>query len=507
MPVASAMNRTARRLAPVALACLLMGVAVTSSRAADDDRALRAELAAHVRSGDDEALLRATEAALALDPDSIPALAHRAFALERLGKIGEARQSYEALLEQSPEHVWGLTRLAALHMSERRWEAAIALLRRAVDLTPSDQGAQRELVRALRGAGEIADALDQLRSQRDSDASIGWAWRETSELEWTQGNIDAAWEALEGAERLGADDLERLREVITLDRRMLVAADEPDALRAMWKERHIWKFDVGSARVRTSVGPRLPGDIVRMVRELPERFARVVGDDRDRDTAIVLRISRTLEEHERVRRVLFPQGSPGRAFTVSSVGGGWRGGAVAAAGEVTIYLAWANDDVQTSLAHELAHAALRGAAQDVPSWLDEGVATYLEKLRHSDDDVELSREDLERPLRAALREGREFAWTRMMAAQSSDFLGKDGRLRYAQAWSVVRFLLHSPAAGSDPQTRSNRFVRALRTGNRLQGARVRGPGRGGWADWTASLEEIYESPMELLEAAWRKSLE
>ena len=209
---------------------------------------------------------------------------------------------------------------------------------------------------------------------------------------------------------------------------------------------------------------------------------------------MVLRISRTTEQHEVLRRRHFPLGSRGRAFTGSVRGSRDRG----AAGEIVIHVAWTAPDIATSIGHEMGHAAIRRSTFGVPVWLDEGLSTYLEKLRGRDDDPEPWRDDMRVELTRALRSDRVLSWEHMLAAQRPAFEGEHGRERYAQAWSMVRFLLHAEDAGADAAIRRERLRSILAPTGRGGGFRVSG-GR-------ALIAATYGMSVGEMDAAWRRSI-
>jgi len=364
-------------------------------------------------------------------------------------------------------------------------------------LKPDSLDGHRKLIAALRAGGDLGAARTQLAATRASGLDPAWTWREEAELAWMAGEQGAAETALREAERAGADDLTRLREIVAFDRELLRTVTDKEAFRAQRDGAKPWEFDVGDVHVRSTVGPRLPPAIERMLRELPDRFADLVGGQRGRRrSSLVLHISRTTELHEVVRRRYFPQGSRGRAFTGGVRGSRDRG----AAGQIVIYVAWTAPDIATSIAHEMGHAAIRRATFGVPLWLDEGLATYLEKLRGVDDDPEPFRDDLQAELTRALRNRRVLTWAEIFSAQRPDFEGPGGRERYAQSWSMVRFLLHSADLGADAAIRRERLRSLLAPGGTGRGFRVRVPvGR-------ALIAATYGMSVGEIDAAWRRHI-
>ncbi len=486
------------RRRPAALAAFLLAfvvaqpvLAATETSEAD----LRAAFAALIEKGDHTELLRAADTALAGAPENVAAMEHRAYALQKLGRGRQAASAYAAVLKLRPDHAWALTQLGWIEIEMGHFGESVRHLRRAVVLQPDSLDAQRKLVTALRAAGDFVAAHAQVVATRDSGSDAAWTWREQAELEWMRGDLDAATASLGEARKAGADDVTRLAELVAFDRELLKSAADPDTFRRQREAGTSWQFEVGDVVVRTAVGPRLPAAVERMLRELPERFADLVGGPRGPGrSALVLLLSRTTEQHEVLRRRQFPRGSRGRAFTGMVRGARSKG----SDGEVVIRVAWTAPDLATSIAHEMGHAALLRAGLSVPLWLDEGIATYLEKLRTGEDDPATWRDDFRVELTRALRHDRILSWERMLAAQRSDFEGAHGRERYAQAWSMVRFLLHADEMGADAAIRRER-LRSIVAPARSGGAfRVAG-GR-------ALIEATYGLSLGKIDAAWRRHI-
>jgi len=479
---------------------LVMGPLGTDSQLLAGEREeadLRATFTALIKKRDHAGLLRAAEVVLTESPGSLPALEHRAFALQKLGRDRDAADAYSWVLKERPNHAWALTQLGWIETELGQHAASARHLRRAVELKPDSLNAHRKLVAALRAGGDLPAARTQLAATRAAGLDPGWIWREEAELAWMAGDLGEAEAALKKAESVGADDLARLREIVAFDRELLQSAADQKAFRAQRDKENTWELEVGDVRVRSTVGPSVPPEIERMLRELPERFADLVGGQQGRRrTGFVLRISRTTEQHEVLRRRYFPQGSRGRAFTGGVRASRGRG----AASEIVIYVAWTASDIATSIAHEMGHAALRRATFGVPLWLDEGLATYLEKLRGRDDDPEPFRDDLRAELTRALRNRRVLSWADMLPAQRLDFEGANGRERYAQAWSMVRFLLTSDEMGADAAIRRERLRSLLAPGGTGRGFRVRVPvGR-------ALIAATYGMSVAEIDAAWRRHI-
>ncbi len=98
------------------------------------------------------------------------------------------------------------------------------------------------------------------------------------------------------------------------------------------------------------------------------------------------------------------------------------------------------------LSHEGFHQYLHAVVPNVPTWFDEGMAEYVAASRVEDGKVTerggvLS--DRLDNLKAAVRYGwvpRPF--DKIMVESQAEFCGKDAALKYAQAWSMIHFLMH-----------------------------------------------------------------
>jgi len=114
---------------------LLLGVLLGGgvAQAAESDEAqLRATFTALIAKGDHAALLRAAETALTKSPDSLPALEHRAYALQKLGRDRDAADAYSRVLKKQPDHAWALTQLGWIETELGQYAASARHLRRPV---------------------------------------------------------------------------------------------------------------------------------------------------------------------------------------------------------------------------------------------------------------------------------------------------------------------------------------------------------------------------------------
>ncbi|MDE2182734.1 MAG: sulfotransferase [Alphaproteobacteria bacterium] len=82
----------------------------------------------------------------------------RAVSAHRDGKLAEAEAIYQALLQNSPEHVGCLHGLALIFSQTDRLDEALALFGRAAAVAPNDAGVQGDMGRALYLKGRFDDA-------------------------------------------------------------------------------------------------------------------------------------------------------------------------------------------------------------------------------------------------------------------------------------------------------------------------------------------------------------
>src|ERR1700753_3445488 len=87
----------------------------------------------------------------------------RGFAAHRDGRLTEAERDYQAALAAEPLHVDALHYLGVLRHQQGQHEEAASLVRRAVDLRPTDAGLQLNLSNALKAFGRIDDAIERFR--------------------------------------------------------------------------------------------------------------------------------------------------------------------------------------------------------------------------------------------------------------------------------------------------------------------------------------------------------
>jgi Tfp pilus assembly protein PilF len=412
--------------------------------AVDVDAELRATLRRAADAGEYSAVLRDADVALGARPSSVAALEYRAFALQRMGAAEAARVAYRALLAARPDHAWAMAQLGHLLGVAGEFLEAETMLRQSIALDPKSHDARRKLVAVQRGRRDYAGAERTVLDALAAGDDVAWGEAQIAYLAWARHDVAAAHRALGRATAASAptDDMDRVERLLRWEAEVRAdgasAGDGP------------WRIECGGVAVVTGLGPRLPAEIATLLTTLPERDRELVAP-RSSAAAIVVHLHRTLEDHEDARRSLFPEGSLGRAFLVDRQ----RGRAV---GAIEIHVPCTADSPATSLSHELAHAAVHDASPWTPIWLDEGLATYLE-IPPAGGEARAARPDLEALVRSSLAAGRALAWRQLLVAGRAEFEGPMGRARYAQAWSVTRFLVER--GGVDAAARKRRVAALL----------------------------------------------
>lgn len=82
--------------------------------------------------GDDEAAAAAFSAALEINPAHLPTRLARAEVYRRLGKYGEARADYRAVIDADPDSARAYARLASLHRETKDYQKGIDVIREAL---------------------------------------------------------------------------------------------------------------------------------------------------------------------------------------------------------------------------------------------------------------------------------------------------------------------------------------------------------------------------------------
>jgi len=482
---------------------VLLLSAVAGAEDADSDAELIARLRAHVEAAEWREALETADRAIADRPESVVAWQYRAYALHRLGRGEEAGTAYEKTVALDPRNWWAHLNLAELRASQGRTEAAVAAAERAVALNPRSVDVRTRVSRIHREAGDFETALSAARLALDAGVDPTWSHAELGYLYWVLGHLEKSREHWRTARESGApiEDCRHGLRLVEWDRPRGSSRERAEVASRRRGFGEEWVFDVEGIEVHTRVGPRLPREIEKLIGELKKDQAKVLGLNGDESFAVYLHLSRTIEEHEVHRRREFPEGYSERAFVVPR----WRrGGGRPGFGrrrdppprhELDVYLAWSVPGLERSLAHELAHAMVRlrmPRASWPPVWLDEGIATYLELTPDERGRLEVGRvrEDLLATLRQAKEDGNLLPLRALCGAERPAFTGSLARVRYAQSWALVHFLLEGRKSGG-----ARRWKEFLDRWN--------APGRPGPGEY---LEKVYGGTLEEIEKALAEHL-
>jgi hypothetical protein len=173
---------------------------------------------------------------------------------------------------------------------------------------------------------------------------------------------------------------------------------------------------------------------------------------------------------------------------------GWFSGS-----DLTLFVL-GQDDASVTIAHEVCHQILyyatqraRGSRGEIPAWVNEGLAQYMQfgvsrglnGMRIETGSPELS------AFRLHARHDDPFKLTRVVTMEGSDFRGgTDTPLKYAQAYTLVYFMLHA----SDGKYRDAFFTF-------LRSAWV---GKSSMSHFKDVLEEELDMELDDFEALWKQ---
>jgi tetratricopeptide (TPR) repeat protein len=497
----------ATRRYPVRLCVVLLLLAISGVQAEEGEDALRARLAGLVNTEGYWATLEAAEKALTEEPDSVAAWQYKAYSLQGLGRLAEARKAYEKTVALDPKNWWAHMNLGDVLASLESYDLAVQSGSMAVRLEPTQLATHAKLLWIYRRAGAFAEAVAAAKRALTKSIDPAFCHAELGYLHWVLEDADQSRKHWEAAREFGFDETACAHGI-----RLVEWDGRPSGSRSRrleTSERRAgegreWKFSVGQIEVTTRLGPKLPRDLTRLLVDLQRDNGRFLGISGDWEQGIRLHLSRTLEEHERNRLRHFRLGPIDKAFLVRRPG--WRGrrgpGGPRGAGgsstprwELDLYVALAEPGIERSLSHELVHAMLNVRApdsMDTPTWFDEGLATYLELApdRRGRPDSGTTRKDLLEVIVAARESGQLWRWSEMVNASSASFTGTTARIRYAQAWSMVHFL--AEGYGRDSKKLLARYIDLL--------ADRRTPAR-------AAFEKVYGTNEAKLNGAWELHVE
>jgi tetratricopeptide (TPR) repeat protein len=114
------------------------------------------------RAGSPQAAVAALEQAIRLKPDYAPAFVNKAWALEMLGELKEAREAYAAAADLDPADPRPGAGLALLAARAADWATARSLAEAALARDPAQGSAHTALAMADLGQGQAAAALERL---------------------------------------------------------------------------------------------------------------------------------------------------------------------------------------------------------------------------------------------------------------------------------------------------------------------------------------------------------
>jgi tetratricopeptide (TPR) repeat protein len=474
----------------IAVVLLLAGVLPVGADpgVAEVEAALRVRLEGLLESSGPAAVLAETGTILGDRPDSVAAWEFRAFSLQKLGRHSEACLAYEKVLALNPGSAWASMHLGDVLSALGRHEEAALAVERAVEMDPKNATAHIKLSWVLRRARAFQDAVVAAERAMVFGVDPRWCHSELAYLCWVLGEAGESRAHWQRARELGLDEAAYRQgmRLLRWDEQVGAKADgsPADGLPTVYR--------IGCIEVHTRIAPRLPAELTALIRRLEQDFARFLDLPPEPDRTVRLVLSRTLEEHEAFRSAQFPQGPVDRGFLLRRMVG--NGPRQAPRWELVLHVALPAPGLELSLSHELAHAMLQLRIQrcaQAASWLDEGVATWLE-IRSSDESTGSGslRTDLLDILRRARSEGTTLSFRGMLRLPPGEFQGPFARERYAQAWSMIHFLIEGTGTGGRA-----RFLRFLDAVDESRGAYER------------ALDRIYGLSGDELDAAWRRHLD
>lgn len=149
----------------------------------ESSRALLAQGDELLRGGDPEAAIAAYDEALAIDPQDVTVLLHRAAALTAKSDLDGASEMYAEVLALDPENLEALTYQAPLLDQQGDTEAALEQLDKAIALDPTFLDA-RGVKLAVLGAHDRLDEglveIEELAAGGDSDIALAVAQQSLS---------------------------------------------------------------------------------------------------------------------------------------------------------------------------------------------------------------------------------------------------------------------------------------------------------------------------------------
>ena len=179
--------------------------------------------------------------------------------LAALGRVGEARTSYERAFELRPSYAPASMNLARLCMRMNDFECAVHVLQRAVELDPANADAHRGLARAFTALGRGRDALGELeialRLRPD------WALAQ-GDMTWllatsTDAGVRDVQRAVEIGERATHASNDRQPAVLDALARAYAESQRFDEARAAAEKAVARAQELGDAELAAKIGHRL----------------------------------------------------------------------------------------------------------------------------------------------------------------------------------------------------------------------------------------------------------
>ncbi|HEV8118878.1 MAG TPA: tetratricopeptide repeat protein, partial [Thermoanaerobaculia bacterium] len=155
--------------------------------------------------GDAAQALAAFGRAVELEPGSILGNIELARASAAAGKFAESESAWRRALALAPREYDALEGLGALLLAQKRIDEAETVVRRALEVSPDSASAHLLLARVLGATRRWSEALSEAVRACELDASRADAWFTLGVLRIDGGEPAQAFDALERAERAGAD--------------------------------------------------------------------------------------------------------------------------------------------------------------------------------------------------------------------------------------------------------------------------------------------------------------
>ncbi len=147
----------------------------------------------------------------------------------------------------------------------------------------------------------------------------------------------------------------------------------------------------------------------------------------DREQVVVY-LFRDEERYSKYIQATFPGLPPRRAYFVGTPE------------QLAVYTFW-GDHIQEDLRHEFTHGLLHSTLQDVPLWLDEGIAEYFEIAGPEPGDVNV---EYTQRLVQNIQKGWKPDIARLENLENVKQMHRDD---YQEAWAWVHFMLHGSPEG------------------------------------------------------------